>query len=71
MAIKRKTDLAGELRKAIRDAGMTSYGLAKASGVNQSQTVRFMNGVRGVGLDTASKFCDVLGLELRPKRRKG
>jgi plasmid maintenance system antidote protein VapI len=44
------------------------YAIAKASGVNQSVVNRFVNGERGISLDTAAKLCDYLDLDLRTRR---
>ena len=67
---KRKTDLAREIRKAIRESGLTPYRVATDADVDRSIMTRFVNGERGLTLDTASRICDVLGLELRPTRPK-
>lgn len=68
MAIKRKkkTDLGATIRRAIRDDDRTPYGVGRDAGVDRSILVRFVNGDRSLTLGTASKICDVLGLELRP-----
>ena len=49
----------------IRDSGQTEYAIAKGSGVNQSVVNRFVNGERGISLDTAAKLCEYLDLDLR------
>ncbi len=66
---KRKTDLATQLRRAIRDSGLTPYRVATDSDVDRAIMTRFVNGDRGLTLDTASRICELLGLELRPVRR--
>ena len=65
---KKRTDLAADIRRAIRDSGLTPYAVCRDAGVNRSILVRFMNHERGLTLTTASRICDVLNLELRPTR---
>lgn len=66
----RTIDLAGQLRKAIRDSGLTPYRIATDAGVDRAAMTRFVNGDRGLTLDTASRITDFLGLELRPARKR-
>ena len=66
---RQKTDLAAQLRRAIRESGLTPYRVATDADVDRSIMTRFVNGDRGLTLDTASRICDVLNLELRPVRR--
>jgi len=69
MARKTKqADLAADIRAAFADSGLSRFELARRSGVPYSGVHRFIAGKRDVGLETASKLCDVLGLELKPKR---
>lgn len=61
----KKRNIVDQLRQAMRDSGQTEYAIAKASGVNQSVVNRFVNGERGISLETAAKLCDYLDLDLR------
>ena len=63
------TDLAEQLRRAIAASGLTPYRIATDAGVDRAIMTRFVNGDRGLTLDTASRIADYLGLELRSKRR--
>lgn len=58
-----------QLRRAVREAGLSTYGLAKGAGIDRAIAVRFMNAERSLTLTTASKIATLLGLELRPVRR--
>lgn len=62
---KRPT-ISEQLKSAISEYGDTPYALAKASGVSQAALSRFINGERGLTLDSVEKLCEVLGLELQP-----
>jgi plasmid maintenance system antidote protein VapI len=65
---KRKTNLVQALRKAAKDSGQTSYALAKGSGIDRAVVVRFVNGDRGLNLETAGRLADYLNLELKPRK---
>ena len=66
---KKARPLDEQIRKVIKEQGITGYRLAKNSGVSQSIIVRFLNGERNITLKTASKLTDALGLELKSKER--
>jgi transcriptional regulator with XRE-family HTH domain len=40
------------------------YAIAQATGVSQSVLNRFINGERGISLETAAKLCQYLDLDL-------
>ncbi len=56
--------LADTIRRAVDATGLSVYAVAKASGISQPIVHRFMNGERGLTLDTADKLCRFLGLRL-------
>jgi plasmid maintenance system antidote protein VapI len=62
----RPIDLGEQLREAFRKSGLTRFALAKQSGVPYSGIHRFVAGDRDISLSTASRLCDVLGVEFRP-----
>ena len=65
MSKKRKqVDLAKQLKAAYSKSGMTRFMLAKRSGVSYAIVHRFISDDRGITIDTASKLCETLGLEL-------
>ena len=51
-----------QLRHAIKHSGETQYAIAKGADVSQSVLNRFVNGERGISLETAAKLCQHLGL---------
>ena len=63
--------------KAIRDAidqsGESRYMISKATGIDQSQLSRLMQGRTGLSLETLERLTEYLGLEIaiRAKRKKG
>src|SRR5689334_15119289 len=54
------------LRNAVREAGRSNYAVAKGAGVAPIVLQRFINGDRGLNLETAERIARFLGLELRP-----
>jgi hypothetical protein len=58
------------MRAAIKRDGRSLCKLALAAGLGSGVVVRFFNGTRGLGLDSADKLCKTLGLELRPVARR-
>jgi plasmid maintenance system antidote protein VapI len=69
----RKTSplLSDVLRRAIRESGLTFQALAEAARVERGSVSRFVRGERSLRLDMADRLAEYLGLELRPKRKKG
>ena len=57
------------VKDAIRRDNRSITRLARDAGVSQSQVSRFVNGQRGVNIDTMERLLGTLGLELRPLRR--
>jgi hypothetical protein len=59
--------LAGQLQAAIAATGQSLYAIAQASGVAAPVLQRFVNGERGITLETAGKLAAYLGLALLPR----
>jgi transcriptional regulator with XRE-family HTH domain len=59
------------IKKAIEQRNQTRYGIAKGSGIAQSQLSRLMSGKTGLNVETVELLADYLGLEIiiQPKRR--
>ena len=62
--------LARQLQAAIASTGQSLYSIAQASGVAAPVVQRFVNGERGITLETAGKLAAYLGLALLPEPRK-
>ena len=52
------------LANAIQRSPITRYELSKQSGVSESILSRFVNGERGMSLDSIDSICAVLEVEL-------
>ena len=63
------TDLAKTIRQAVRRDPRSMYGLARDAGVHYAALHRFVSGERpNIRIDTASKLCATLRLELKVRR---
>lgn len=60
-----------QLRKAIRDTGLSLNAVATGSGVSYGQLHRFYHGVRAITTPTVDRLCQYLRLELRDTGEKG
>lgn len=61
--------LARQLQAAIAATDESLYAIAQASGIAAPVLQRFVNGERGITLDTAGKLAAYLGLSLVPESR--
>lgn len=62
------TTLADQLRAAIVHSGVSHYAIAKATGVAQPIVTRFVNGTRGISLETADKLAAHFGMRFTAPR---
>jgi plasmid maintenance system antidote protein VapI len=58
------------LRRAISDAGVSRYAIAKATGIEQSALSRFIHGERGLDGTSIDKLAEYFGLELQAAKKK-
>ena len=73
---KDPNDIEALLRAAILNSDMSRYRLSKLTGVSEGQLSRFVMKKtdprhRTLTLESATRIARVLGLTLRPSRRKG
>ena len=59
------------LRQAMERSGLTRYQISQETGIAESVLSRFASGERTLSGQNIDKLADYLGLELKPKRRKG
>ena len=57
------------LRRAARESGLSMRRLTIRAGLRYQTVHGFCTHSQGITLASASKLCEVLGLELRPVRR--
>ena len=61
----KRINLAVTIRRAMKRDGRTVYAFARDTGLPVSGVQRFAKG-GGMNLDSASRLCEVLGLDLLP-----
>jgi predicted XRE-type DNA-binding protein len=67
--------LSDELREAIEQSGLSRYSIWQQTGIDQGSLSKFMDGERGLGLESIDKLADLLRLHIvakpEPRRPKG
>lgn len=58
-----------DLRKAIKESGLTHYRLGQITELSPSVIDRFVEGRRDLYLSTASRLADALGLEVTARKK--
>ena len=71
MVKKRRVKLGDQIRRAVKDCGMSRYEIWKATGIDQGTLSRFVAGKAGLGLDNLDRLADLLGLDIARGRRRG
>jgi transcriptional regulator with XRE-family HTH domain len=59
-----------QMRRAIKNSGMSLYAIAKITGIQRPQLSRFMSGERGLSIEGITEICKLLGLKLVGSARK-
>lgn len=67
---RRAESVSDQLRRFIRDSGISRYKLCELSGVDPSHLHRFYHGSGGLSTDTLDKICEALGLCLTKSDRE-
>ena len=62
-------NLGDRIRRAFERSGLSGYRAAQLADMDRAQLLRFMSRERDLTVDTASRLCEVLGLELRQVRK--
>ena len=65
-------DIEKQLKQAMVDSGMTRAEIVRKSKnqLSEAQLSYFVNGKRSLTLPAAAKLAKVLGLELKPKKKR-
>lgn len=65
----KRTKLSDGFRRAIHASPLSQAELCRAIGLDQAVMCRFMAGKSGLSVQNLDALADVLGLELKPKRK--
>ena len=73
---KQRMSLSDELREAVERSGMSRYSIWQQTGIDQGSLSKFMDGERGLGMESIDKLADLLGLHIctadaKSRRPKG
>jgi hypothetical protein len=72
---KQRLSLSDELRQSIERSGVSRYSIWQQTGIDQGSLSKFMDGERGLGIESIDKLADLLGLHIvakpEPRRPKG
>ncbi len=66
---KHRVKLSEQIRRAIRDCGLTRYAISKETGIAQETFTRFMSGERGLPMKTLDTLADFLELNVTAGKR--
>jgi transcriptional regulator with XRE-family HTH domain len=61
---KQRKSFTDELRSAVEASGLTRYAISRTTGIDQGSLCKFMQGERGLGLDSVDQLADLLGLHV-------
>ncbi len=66
------TGILNEVRRAMERSKTTRYALSKATGIDQAQLCRVLDGTAGLSVERLERLAGALGFEvvLRPRRRR-
>ncbi len=63
--------LSDQIRRAIMEAPLTRYRIAKVTGIDQAVLSRFVAGKVGLSMATLDALADVLGLDIVARKTTG
>ena len=69
MAKKRPQKMTDQLRQLIDDSGLTRYGIAKQTGIDESALAKFYNGHRGLSMEALNALGEFLQLKITLGRK--
>ena len=59
--------ISDQVRKAIRDCGLTRYRLSHLTGIHESTLSKFMSGSRGLSMAALDALAPVIRMDVRSK----
>lgn len=73
---KQRLSLSDELRQAVERSGVSRYSIWQQTGIDQGSLSKFMDGERGLGIESIDKLAALLGLHIctadaKTRRPKG
>ena len=68
MAKRKKKPISEQLIEAIESSELTRYRISQETGIAQSTLSEFVNGNRWLSLQNIDLVCELLDLELKPRK---
>jgi DNA transposition AAA+ family ATPase len=73
---KQRLSLSDELRQAIERSGVSRYSIWQQTGIDQGSLSKFMDGERGLSIESIDTIAELLGLHIcaadaKSRRPKG
>lgn len=62
--------ISDQLKKAIEECGQSRYRISQETGIEEAALSRFVNGKRGLTLETVDRLADYFGLRLTKSKGK-
>jgi DNA transposition AAA+ family ATPase len=60
----RRPKVSDQIRRAIKDCGLTRYRIYKETGIDQASLSKFLSGERGLSLEALDKLGELLNLKV-------
>jgi transcriptional regulator with XRE-family HTH domain len=70
MRKKARRKLTDQLRQLVANSGKTLGEFARDTGIDKSALSRFVNGERGLSMESLDTIGDYLGLEIRQRKAR-
>ena len=68
---KKRTKLSDQVRRAVKESGLTRYAICQETGIDQGAMSHFLAKHRGLSMDSLDRLADLLKLNLtRGTKRK-
>ena len=61
---KQRLSLSDELRQAVERSGLSRYSIWQQTGIDQGSMSKFVDGERGLGMESLDKLAELLGLHI-------
>ena len=61
---RKRIKLSDQVRRAIKESGMTRYAICQETGIDQGAMSHFLAGHRGLSMDSLDRLADLLKLNI-------
>ena len=68
---RQRFKLSEQVRRAVKESGMSQYAICKAIGMHESVMSRFMHSKGGLQQDSLDALADLLELDIVARKKRG